>query len=87
MQPGTSSSSSAAQQSKNSSSSSSGADSAGNLQEAKSETDAPKLKEGQVVLSGLVSTPGRGIGKASGDRQFVLLNGRPVDAPWLIQAA
>jgi len=50
-------------------------------------SDAVTRGSDVVTISGLVSSPAGGIGRAAGDRQFVLLNGRPVDAPWLVKAA
>ncbi|CAG9467890.1 unnamed protein product [Pedinophyceae sp. YPF-701] len=37
--------------------------------------------EGRLRIVGLVSKPGSGGGRASGDRQFFYVNGRPVDLP------
>lgn len=54
---------------------------------ASSEPQSSARSADVIRLRGLVSSPTGGIGRAAGDRQFVLLNGRPVDAPWLVKAA
>lgn len=40
-----------------------------------------KAKKGERRIWGMVSKAGEGVGRADNDRQFLYLNGRPVDLP------
>lgn len=40
-----------------------------------------KNKNGERKIWGMVSKAGEGVGRADNDRQFLYLNGRPVDLP------
>lgn len=42
---------------------------------------AQKAKDGERKIWGMVSKAGVGVGRADNDRQFLYLNGRPVDLP------
>lgn len=41
----------------------------------------PDAKGGERKIWGMVSKAGEGVGRADNDRQFLYLNGRPVDLP------
>lgn len=47
-------------------------------------TPAAGAKESKRKIWGMVSKAGVGVGRADNDRQFLYLNGRPVDVPKVI---
>ncbi|CAN0514066.1 unnamed protein product, partial [Ectocarpus sp. 8 AP-2014] len=47
---------------------------------------AQKAKDGERKIWGMVSKAGVGVGRADNDRQFLYLNGRPVDLPKFTRA-
>ena len=46
----------------------------------------PDSKKDERKIWGMVSRAGEGVGRADNDRQFVYINGRPVDLPKVIMA-
>lgn len=63
-------------------------------EEQKEEGDRPggatssggrEAKGGERKIWGMVSKAGEGVGRADNDRQFLYLNGRPVDLPKVVE--
>ena len=48
-------------------------------------SDGQEAKDSERKIWGMVSRAGEGVGRADNDRQFLYLNGRPVDLPKVLR--